>query len=160
MTLTEVDVGCLSSIAPFKGQTKPVAAALKDVLGVGFPGVGRVLSKGGVAIQWFGQGQAMLRGVAPPDLAGRAAVTDQTDAWAVVRLDGAGAEDVLARLVPVDLRSATFRTGHTLRSTVGHMMAAITRVGATGFEVMVFRSMAGTLVHELTVAMQGVSARK
>ena len=38
------------------------------------------------------------------------------------------------------------------------MAAQITRL-PKGFEVMVFRSMAGTAVHELQVAMQSVAAR-
>ena len=38
------------------------------------------------------------------------------DGWACVRLDGSAAEDVLARLVPVDLRGSVFKRGHTARA--------------------------------------------
>ncbi|MEL6839146.1 MAG: sarcosine oxidase subunit gamma, partial [Pseudomonadota bacterium] len=72
---------------------------------------------------------------------------------------GAGVEDVLARLVPVDLRLATFKTGHTARTMLGHMSVAISRVGAQSFEIMAMRSMAGTLVHELETAMRSVALR-
>jgi len=37
------------------------------------------------------------------------AVVDQSDGWAALRVTGAGAVDVLARLVPVDLRPQVFR---------------------------------------------------
>ena len=39
------------------------------------------------------------------------------------------------------------------------MTAQITSVGPEGFEVMVFRSMAGTLVHDLSRAMGFVAGR-
>ena len=95
-----------------------------------------------------------------PKLAKIAAVVDQSDAWAIVRLEGADAEDVLARLVPVNLRRSAFKRGHTLRSNLYHMMASITRIGNNSFQIMVFRSMAETLVHDLSVAMQSVAARQ
>jgi sarcosine oxidase subunit gamma len=39
------------------------------------------------------------------------------------------------------------------------MMASITRIGAQSFQIMVFRSMARTLVHDLKTAMEAVAAR-
>jgi sarcosine oxidase subunit gamma len=158
-TLIEVVLDKAAAIAPFKGQEKAVAAVMKDAFGFGFPGQGRVLAKGDVSLQWFAMGKALLTGADAPDLAGLAAVTEQADAWAAVRLEGERAEAVLARLVPVDLRAAQFRKGQTLRTQLGHMSAAITRAGPQAFDIMVFRSMARTLVHELHVAMQGVAAR-
>ena len=102
----------------------------------------------------------MLVGPAPdPALSEQAVMVDQSDAWAVVRLDGTGAREVLARLTPLDLREGHFKRGHTARSELAHMPAAITRIGARAYQVMVFRAMAGTLVHEMRVAMQGVAAR-
>ena len=88
-----------------------------------------------------------------------AALVDQSDAWAVVRLEGEGAEDVLARLVPVDLRLVSFPMGATARSKIGHMSGSVTRVGEDAFWLMVFRSMAETLVHDLKSAMEAVAAR-
>jgi sarcosine oxidase gamma subunit len=159
ITLTEVVLGPVTSIAPFRGKSVAVTAALA-VEDLRFPAPGETISAGPARIIWAGQGRAFLCGVTPPmALAGVAALTDQTDAAAVVRLDGAGAEAVLARLVPVDLRARAFPEGGTARTMVGHMTASITRVGAQSFEVMVMRSMAQTLVHELSEAAIGVAAR-
>ena len=94
-----------------------------------------------------------------PTLAGHAAMVDQSDGWAVLRLEGAGAAEVLARLVPLDLRAPQFRRGHTARTELQHMMASLTRLGPDAFLIMVFRSMARTLVHDLTSAMEAVAAR-
>lgn len=106
----------------------------------------------------MGPEQALVIGVLP-DLSGLAAVTEQADAWAVLHLTGPSVVDVLARLVPIDLRPATFKKGHTARTLVGHMTASITRVNGDTFEVMVMRSMADTLAHELSEAAKGVAAR-
>ena len=77
----------------------------------------------------------------------------------MVRLEGGAAEDVLARLVPVDLRQSGFKRGHTLRTMLQHMSVSITRISDEAFLILAFRSMAGTLVHDLETAMKGVAAR-
>ncbi len=156
----EARIGRMTVIAPFKGQQARVAQILKSAHGVAFPEPNRSSEAGGCRVIWFARGQIMLVGEDPdPGLKTHAALTDQSDAWAVVTLEGAAAEDVLARLVPVDLRAAAFKTGQTLRSQLQHMNASITRIGATCFQIMVFRSMAATLVHDLRSAMEGVAAR-
>ena len=158
--LTEVAAGPITSLAPFRGKDRAVSAALKP-LGLPFPAPGKAVTKGDAACVWTGRGQAFLIGVEPPEgLAGIAALTDQSDAWVLLRLSGAAAEAVLARLVPLDLRVTTgFRTGSAARTLLGHMPLVIRRVAAAEFELMTFRSMAAHAVHELTVAMEAVAAR-
>ena len=149
VTLTEVLVDKLISFAPFSGRQDDVAAALGQAL----PNCNRRIGP----VSWFGHGAWMVAGDVALNRA--AAVTDQSDAWAIVQIEGAGAEDVLARLVPVDLRARTFAENHLAKTMLGHMSVTITRVGPQAFEIMVMRSMAATLVHELDVAMRGVAAR-
>ena len=158
VTMTEVVVGKMVSVAPFAGQDKAVSAALKDQIGVGLAPVNRVVRKGDISVQWFGHGIWLVRGDVALD--GLAAVTDQSDGWAVVQVAGAGVADVLARLVPVDLRAGVFKKDHAARTMLGHMSVALTRVAPDAFEIMAMRSMAGTLVHELTTAAENVSARR
>lgn len=157
VSLTEVAPDRLMSVAPFAGQQQAVVARLQSQIGLGLPPANRSVGQDGVTVQWFGHGVWLVW--ADVSLDGVAAVTDQTDAWAVVAMTGAGGVDVLARLVPIDLRPAQFKIGHTARTLLGHISVAITRKGADAFEIMVMRSMAGTLVHELSVAMQGVATR-
>ena len=124
------------------------------------PAPNRATGKTSARAVWFGPDQAMLIGPEPNwSLANEATVVDQSDAWAVVRLEGAGADDVLARLVPVDLRTGTFKRGHTVRTLLQHMTVSVTRVGDQAFQIMAFRSMAKTLVHDLQRAMESVAAR-
>jgi len=159
VTLTEIVPENGWIVAPFKGQEKAVSQALSEACGVGFPAANRMLTKAGVRAQWVGAGRALVTGAALPDLAGLAAVTAQADGLAIVGVEGSGAEALLARLVPLDLRAATFKRGHTARTLINHMSGSVSRTGAATFEVAVMRSMARTLVHELTEAAEGVAAR-
>ncbi|WP_084861489.1 sarcosine oxidase subunit gamma [Salibaculum halophilum] len=158
VSITETTPGRITAILPFKGQDDAVSVALKSALGVGFPAPGRSQAVGDVRTLWVGRGEALLMGADCPDLPGAACV-DQSDAWATVEITGTPVEEVLARLVPVDLRAATFDPGHTARTLLGHMTASVTRTGASAFEIMVFRSMAETLVENLAHAASAVAAR-
>lgn len=155
--LSEVQSEAITSVAPFAGQEEAVSAALLSAIGAGFPAPDRMTSADGVRIVWTGRAQAMVLGpaVAPAG----AAVTDQSDAWAVVALDGSIARQVLARLVPIDLRDRAFPDGASARTMLAHMTCTLMRTGAERYEIMVFRSMAATAVHDLSVAMKSVAAQ-
>lgn len=160
VTLSEEAPGRMTSLAPCRDAEVALSEALKAAHGMAWPAPNRATGKAGARAVWFGRGRALLIGPDPDATLTRlAALTDQSDAWAVVRIDGGRAEDVLARLVPVDLRAASFKRGHSVRSELAHMMASITRIGNAAFQIMVFRSMAATLVHELKTAMEAVAAR-
>jgi heterotetrameric sarcosine oxidase gamma subunit len=157
VTCSEVLRETLFSIAPYRGQHKAVAAVIKSQLGLSLPAVGRRSVAGDVICQWIGHDAWIVS--APVMLDGLAAVTDQSDGYAALEIAGAGVEAVLARLVPLDLRNATFKVNHTARSLLGHLPVSITRTGAQVCEVMVMRSMAASLVHDLQGAMTGLAAR-
>lgn len=160
LTVSEVDLGVLTSIAPFAGQSKAVAAAIKDAHGVAWPAPGRATGKDGARVIWFGRDMVMLAGPAPDAQLGKtAAITDQSDGWTAVQVSGRNVEDVLARLVPVDLSAAAFKRGHTARTQVQHMNGSVTRTGSDTFLILVFRSMAATLLHDLERAMASVASR-
>ena len=156
-TLTEWAPEAITSVAPFKGQDEAVSAALKEALGAGLPMPGRAMGKESARVLWSGLGQALVLGPRV-ELPG-AAVTDQSDAWACLVLEGPEARAVLARLCPLDLRPEAFRRGHVARSLLGHMNAVLHRAGAERYELLVFRSMARTAVHELSEAMTSVAAQ-
>jgi sarcosine oxidase subunit gamma len=158
VTLAEAVVGPITSVAVFPGAAKAVAKGMKG-LGLTFPAPNTFVDKKGVRLIWTGRDQAFLIGVEPPALEG-AAVTDQSDGWAVLVVSGVGAVDVLARLVPLDMRLPAFPVGRAVRSGLNHMNAVILRTGDYAFEVMVFRSMARTAWHEIEAAMQAVAARQ
>ena len=151
--------GPITAVAPFPGRVEKADALLRAI-GLGFPQPGQVIAAGAARAVWAGRTTAFLMGAAPPEgLAENAALTDQGDGWAGLHLTGEGAETVLARLVPLDLRPGPFPPGSAARSLLNHMPCLILRVTVAAFEIYVFRSMAGTAVHDLAEAMRGVTAR-
>lgn len=153
--LSEVELGSVTTIAPFAGRAEAVA----ERLGAALPLPGRAAAVEGGRLLWAGPGRAWLVGREAPDLRDLAAVVDQGDGIAAVRLEGAGARDVLARLVPLDLRDGTFPEGAAARTLLNHMAVTLTRVGPEAWEILAMRSMAATLVRELAEAMRHVAAR-
>lgn len=152
--------GPVTAIAPFRGRAAAVSEALAP-LGLSFPGPGRSAAAGEARILWAGRELAFLAGVAAPAaLEGLAALVDQSDGWAVMALTGARHAEVLARLVPVDLRPAAFPPGAAIRAPVNQMPALLTRTGPETVEIWVFRSMAATAVHEIGAAMRALAARE
>lgn len=156
-SLSELTPDAITSITPQTGRLKQVSDAMKKTHGLTFPGPNRATGNNQTRCIWFSGGQAMLLGPAPKSIE-NAALSDQSDGWAVTRLQGIDAEAVLARLVPVDLRRGVFKRGHSVRTVLFHMPVSITRTATDAFDIMVFRSMAVTAVHELKVAMSSVAA--
>lgn len=159
--LTELDVGPVTSIAPWNGATPALSGAMLSAHGLAFPAPNRCTTHGAARALSSGRAQAFLTGVsADPSLATHAALTDQTDGWAVVRLSGPDSVDALARLIPLDLRGAAFGAGHAARSALQHVNILIWRDGEEAFGLMAMRSFGTTLVHDLEAALQGVAARR
>ncbi len=158
ITATEESFDAITSVAPLRGQTAAVSAAMEAQIGLALPAIGRMVQSDKASLAWAGHGQFFLFGVDPGPIPG-AAQTDQTDAWACLLIDGLGARDVLARLTAIDLRPAAFEIGHAARAQLGHMNALIIRTCENSYRLMVFRSMAETLAHEIGQAMRSVAAR-
>jgi len=157
VTLSEVEVGPVASVAVLPGGAKAVARALKP-LGLAMPEPNCWAAKGAARIIWTGRDQAFLVGVEPPNVEG-AAVTDQSDGWAVLAISGPKAADTLMRLVPIDLRAVAFPVGRAVRVPLNHLNSVLLRTEDYAFELWVFRSMARTAWHEIETAMQAMAAR-
>lgn len=158
--LDEVPFASMTLLSSYKGKEKQLSEALMKTHGIRMAAPNRSTGKAAAKCVWFGHGQVMLVGPKPDKSLGQfAAIVDQSDGWATMRLQGVGAADVLARLTSIDLRASTFKRGHTARTELRHMMVSITRVGAEAFEIMAFRSMAGTLLHDVQDAMESVTAQ-
>ena len=157
LTLSEGAPKSITQVAAFPGEEKAATDALKAAIGVGLPKPNRSAGKGGARVLWFGPNEALVVGEAIE--IPNAAVTDQTDGWCCLTLEGDGVTEVLARIAPLDLRESKFKRGHVARSLLGHMTCLFHKSGTSKFELYVFRSMAQTAIHELTRAMKSVSAQ-
>lgn len=159
VTLSEGHPGPITSIAPYPGNAAALAKALKP-LGLTFPAPNRFTESDTARLVWTGRDQAFLIGApAPHSLAPHAALTDQSDGWAALRLTGDAVEPALARLVPIDIRAAAFPCGHAARTPLNHLSAILIRVAPQTVEILVFRSMARTAWHDIGAALSALAAR-
>lgn len=150
-----VEPGPLWLVMPYPDRVAAVAGRLGGL----WPEPGRSAEGGGRRALWWGREAALVEGPPPEGLGDLAAVVAQSDAWCVARLEGEGAEDALARLVPIDLRPRAFAEGAVARTLLGHVAVGIARRGGA-LEIWAPRSMAGTVAHDLGRAMRGVAARR
>jgi sarcosine oxidase subunit gamma len=141
------DLGLLTVI----GRRQPEEAFV-ELFGVAPPRMPRVANGRGVAIVWSGPGQWLL--VFPRQdmvdeasrrLSGCAALAEQSDARAILRLRGPRARDTLAKGCPVDLHSRVFATDQVALTTIAHVGALLWQVDATPtYDIAVPRSMASS----------------
>jgi sarcosine oxidase subunit gamma len=158
--LAELPLVPVHLVAPFPGRVAALSEALHTAHGLPFPAPGETARAEAAEIRWAGRAQALLIGPAVPDggLSGYAAVTDVSDVYTRLALTGTAVPDVLARLVPLDLRPARFPPGRTARTLLGHMAAQVTAT-EEGMEIAVMRSFARSAFHEIETAMRRVAAR-
>ena len=147
-------------VAPFGKKSRQAAAVLYAKMGLQWPETHKLRRAGPSYALWFDHAHIALMGIQPPaKILQYAAVTDISDGWCVVDISGPNVRDVLARVTPLDMRVKSFKMGMTQRSMLMHMQASISCFGKSKFRLMVFRSMALTLVHDLAIAMESVAAR-
>ena len=160
VSIVEVQAS-LFLIAPYKEKLKHAASILNIEMGLKWPVAHELILAGSGYVFWFDHSHIALLGVEPSTKLPRyAAVTDVSDAWCIVDISGVSVRDILARVTPLDMRPKSFKSGITQRSMIMQMHASITCLGQSRFRLMVFRSMARTLVHDLTIAMESVAARE
>ena len=84
------------------------------------PNKGRATGRDGARALWFGQ-HALLVGPKPDKkLTEFGILTDQSDAWVILRMSGGSIEDVLMRLSPIDVRLKAFKSGDVVRTSLMH----------------------------------------
>ncbi len=151
VTVRRLDDLAIASVIARRGEA--------DALGARF---GRGPTRGAArGVEWLGVGPGRWLAVAKAEpsefaaalertLVGRAAVADQSDAYAVVEVGGPKARTALAKGVPVDLHPAGFGPDQVAVTMATHMGLIVWRgEGEDAFRLAAFRSNAGGLWHWL-----------
>jgi sarcosine oxidase subunit gamma len=82
-----------------------------------------------------------------------AAVSDQSDGHAILRISGARARDVLAKGLPVDTHPGSMQPGSVVLSAVGHIGVHLWQLDeAPTYDCAVARSLARDLLHWVEMA--------
>ncbi|SFL75494.1 sarcosine oxidase subunit gamma [Methylorubrum salsuginis] len=153
VTATPREGLALMSVTAVDGAEERLAAALRDRFGLSLPEPGGALFSGETGLIWSGPGQWLALAPTRGDLdgfgetlKGLAAVADQSDGRAVLRLSGPDARRVLEKGVSVDLHPRAFGPGHTAVTAVAHIGVQLwQRDDAPTYEIAVARSFAGSL---------------
>jgi sarcosine oxidase subunit gamma len=146
----------IASLIATEGGRDALAAALKP-LGLALPATPRAVFANGHSLIWAGPEQwllvaetragfaELLRG-----LGAVAAVSDQSDGRATLRLSGPKIRDALAKGCMIDLHPAAFPVGAAALTSIAYMGVQLWRLpddaetGEPVFEIMTARSMAGS----------------
>jgi heterotetrameric sarcosine oxidase gamma subunit len=86
-------------------------------------------------------------------IAGHAAVSDQSGAYVVFRLEGPGARTILQRGASIDLHPERFAAGSAATTMIAHIGVIIWQIGdAPAYDVAVFRSFEASFRHWLAIS--------
>jgi len=84
-------------------------------------------------------------------------ITDQTDAWVVLELDGPSSRSALERVCQLDLDDNQFTINQMARTTMEHMVSTIVRTGEDQFLLMSPSSSARSFLHAIELSAKHVS---
>ena len=161
--LSEVSNLALASLATRRGQETELRSRAKARFDLEPPPPGRTASGDGMTFLWTGHEQWFvevpesapggLEALLRETFGDTAAVTDQSDAWANLRLEGTATRAVLEKLCPLDLHPGVFPPGATARTILEHLSAIVTlRDDRSSFSILTPRSSAGSFLHHLRLA--------
>ncbi|KFC75723.1 Sarcosine oxidase, gamma subunit [Bosea sp. LC85] len=147
----------IASLIAGDGRDEALAQALQGHIGLGLPLTPCIVSSARHSLVWAGPDQWHL--IAPDrngfdellrDLAPLAAISDQSDGRAALRLSGPKVRDTLAKGCMLDLHPSAFPVGTAALTSIAYMGVHLWRIaddpasGDAVFEIMVARSMAGS----------------
>lgn len=155
VTVTVRDGLGVASLIAGDGGEAALAEALTTRFGLRLPTSPVANVTGAHALLWAGPGQWLLVAEsrdgfaeALQGLSGLAAVADQSDGRAVLRLSGKHIRAAMAKGCMIDLHPLAFPVGSTALTSIAHLGVHLWRAadGPEGavFEIMVARSMAGS----------------
>jgi sarcosine oxidase subunit gamma len=142
----------LATVTAHRGRAGDLKARLAALYGLEAPERPVVARGRALDLVWAGPGQWLAvsadRAVADRlagGLKGLAAVCDQSDGRAVLRVGGPKARETLAKGCPLDLHPRAFRPGDTALTAIAHVGVQLWQVDdAPTYDLAVARSMAGS----------------
>lgn len=155
VTATLLEGFGLATLIAVPGEAAALSQAVEGRLGIALPTTPKIVPGASHDAIWSGPDQWLLRAAARDGFgslmeafSAQAAVSDQSDARAALRLSGPHVRDVLAKGVMLDLHHAAFAVGDTALTSIAHIGVHLWRLadGPDGsvFEIMVARSMVGS----------------
>jgi methylglutamate dehydrogenase subunit D len=149
----------LATIIAYKGRHADVSVRLEARYGLSLPDGPRRVANSAAAVIGLGPRTWLFQREAGPPLetelseviGDAAAVTDQSDGYATIRLAGPRAVDVLQKGISIDFHDRVFLPGFAAVTSCAHLGVILRRLDDVGnqpvYEIAVFRSLARSLWH-------------
>jgi methylglutamate dehydrogenase subunit D len=142
----------LATIIGSREGAEALARRIFDVLSIDAPATPRVSMSRDAALVWAGPAQWLLvaerRDLLPGivgGLAGFAAVSDQSDARALIRLSGPRVREILAKGCSIDLHPRRFGPGDAAVTAIAHIGVQLWQIDdGPSYDLAVARSMAAS----------------
>ncbi|MBB2202375.1 sarcosine oxidase subunit gamma [Gluconacetobacter tumulisoli] len=168
--ITDMSGRQVAGVALLGGDRAALDATVRQAWGVDLPDTPRIVAGSGLTFAWAGPDQWLALSDAVDDsgpdlehvlrttLGPLAAVTDQGDSRVALRISGPGSRDALSRLLPIDLHPRAFSPGNTALTLAGHIGVQVWQVDSCPtYDILVFRSFARSLHHDLCAAARGAA---
>jgi methylglutamate dehydrogenase subunit D len=156
----------IATVLVCKGRLTALTQRVRERFGIELPRKPRRIAAGGTAFActgpetWLATRDARDNAFAAliKEAVGDAAsVADQSSGYAILRMTGPKLRQTLAKMLPIDLHPWAFVPGDVASTTVSHVGATLWRLedgpdGSPVFEIAVFRSLAESFWHTLTMS--------
>lgn len=153
VTLREIRFASMLQVSAWPETVETVNTVIRELLGTDVPPTGRALVHDSSRVVGAAPGRILVAAQSA-DLVMRfeaalptsdAAVTDVSHGRLILRLDGR-AEELLAKVVAVDLSPIACPPGRMAQTTIDHIDVLVHRLAPESFELWVFRSFAQSLL--------------
>jgi sarcosine oxidase subunit gamma len=152
-----------ASVIARRHRASDLAARVAEAFAVALPVTPLRRASGAIAFIWAGPGRWLVEryGEAGHSLEARlrnalgdlAAVSDQSDGRAILRISGTRARDVLAKGLPVDTHPSVMQPGAVVLSAIGHIGVHFWQLDDTpAYDCAVARSYARDFLHWIETA--------
>lgn len=84
-------------------------------------------------------------------------LTDQSDSWVILELQGPSATRALERICPIDLSNTVFGERTVARTAMEHISVIIERPAVDTYRLYSPRSSANSFLHAVTVSLENVT---
>jgi sarcosine oxidase subunit gamma len=140
-----------------RGDDRVLAAKIHEEFGLALPSTPRRVSNGvkalvgigpGVWLAAFDEADPLTASELASSLKGLASVSDQSSTYAVLRISGPSARQILSRGAFIDFDPLVFGAGSAAVTVISHIGVIVWQVDdIPTFEIALFRSYAGSFWH-------------
>ncbi len=157
------------SIATPNAGDAALAAGLQSAYGIELPAVGKAAVSGRDSATFLRHAHDQMFALFNAPAAGNptdtvrdalgetAYLTDQSDSWAALRIEGAQSRSALERICPLDLDADKFTPGTVARTVMEHLGVIILCEAADKYLLLSARSSADDFLHAVETSVRNVT---